>query len=236
MGNETVANISRWLRSIGVMLLLTGCVSKPDARKLIAKQAEATQHLADAKTQFAAAKTKLREVAVTHKKTVEYHAVATKWVTLIVPAVDSLLLRVPEEYKVEVETLKVQVDELRNAIASATAPIVGTTAGLAEAEANVSSGEMKLLLVTAAMDDINVHVIPKLLVEIDDITNNRDDLVARLNKVLALSGLLLAGFAAVAATRFVKATIPATWGIPVGVFAIVYGFTFFVGRWGHIFQ
>jgi len=150
-------------------LLVMGCGSRPDARKLVAKQAEATKHVAAARGQFAAAKTKLRETAAVHKKTVEQYTTATKWVTLLVPAVDSLLFRVPDEYKPEVEAIKAQVEELRIAIDLATDPIAATTQGIADTDSKVVEGEESLKLAIAAQDEINNKLAPEYVQKVNDV-------------------------------------------------------------------
>jgi len=156
---------------------------------LIAKQAEATRHVAAAKAQFAAAKTKLRDTATVHKKTVEHHAVATKWVALIVPAVNSLLFRVPDEYKPEVEAIKVQVEELRIAIELATDPINRTTQGIKDVDEKVVEGEESLKLATAAQDEINEKLAPDFLTQVNDSVES----LAKMNGKLLFWKLLTAG-------------------------------------------
>ena len=158
----------RWIACAILALAFVGCVSKPDASKLLAKQAEATKHVTAANAQFAAAKTKLRDTAVVHKKTVEHHAAATKWVALIVPAVNSLLFRVPNEYKPEVEAIKVQVEELRIAIELATDPINRTTQGIKDVDEKVVEGEESLKLAVAAQDEINAKLAPDFLTQVND--------------------------------------------------------------------
>lgn len=174
---------------IAASLALAGCVNKPDASKLLAKQAEATKHVTAAKAQFAAAKTKLRETAVTHKKTVEHHTTATKWVTLIVPAVDSFLFRVPDEYKPEVEAIKAQVEELRIAIELATDPIAATTQGLKDTDTKVVEGEESLRLAIAAQDKINTKLTPDFLAQVNESVES----LAKMDGKLLLWRLLAVG-------------------------------------------
>ena len=94
----------------------------------------------------------------------------------------------------------------------------------------------RLVSAEAAIKEMNEKWGPEYFGEVKAMAEDRDSLRSRLNKVLGIVGLLLAGAAALAATKFVKVGVPATWGIPVGAFAIVYAATFFLGRWGKLFQ
>jgi hypothetical protein len=250
MGNETVANMSQRTRKIiaqvgfvllslvliSLCLIFSGCTSRPDNRKLLEKQAEVTQNVAKAKAHFAAASVKLREAKKSNAKAAEKQVEALRWMTLIVPAVEQLALKVPDDLKPEVEALRLKVESLSAEITAAVGATAETKVAVDEADKEQDSGLARIVSVEAAIKEMNEKWGPEYFAEVNAMAEDRDSLRSRLNKVLGIVGFLLGGAAFLASTRFTKVGVPATWGIPVGAFAFVYAATFFLGRWGKLFQ
>ena len=212
------------------LLLTAGCTGKPDNTALLAKQASATKHISAAKVQFASASTKLRDARVSHTRAAASHAEATRWVTLIVPAVESLLLRVPEDLKPEVEALKLKVASLSAEIEMTTGAMTETTTGLTAATLAQSRGTAELEAGNSDINEINTNLGPAYFDDVNKIVKDNDAKTSRLNKLAGWGGLILASFAAYGASRHVKISVPATWATPGIVFGVVYAATFLIGR------
>lgn len=223
-------NVGRPFLAVVATLALAGCGGrKPDATALLARQARATQHVAAARVQFAAASVKLRETRASHTRAAASHAETTRWVTLIVPAVEGLLLRAPEDLKPEVEALKLKVEALSAEIGRTTGAMTETAAGLTAATVAQARGTTALDAGSADIAEINTKLGPDYFEKVETLAQHDAAMTARLNKLAGWGGLLLAAFAALGATRFVRLS-PATWAIPAGVFAAVYGASFLLAR------
>jgi len=160
--------------------LLAGCESKPhhysvpDPKTLLDRQKTATQQVKTAKTQFAAASIEIRAGAKSHAlaqksaaQAVASNAAAARWITLVIPAVDSLILRVPPELKADAEALKLKVETLSREIAATTGTLAATaaqmsvtTAHLEKAQIQQSSGTGALEQGNAAINEINATLAP----------------------------------------------------------------------------
>lgn len=145
-------------------LLGTGCTHRPtihqapDSAELVARQQSAARHLATAQTKFATATVGLRAIQASHTQAVAAQAEATRWVTLLVPAVDALLLQAPEDRKPEVEAIQQKVAALRAEIdrttgeMAVTAHLLTTVAGVqADGTAALEQGAAELRAINAKL-------------------------------------------------------------------------------------
>ena len=178
----------------------------PAAAKLVAKQQSAARHVAAAKGKFAAASVKLRGTQQSHTKAAAANAEATRWLTLVVPAVEQLLLKVPEDLKPEVEALKLKVQALSAEIEKTAGLMAVTTAGLASTQAEQSGGMTEIELANADINEINTKHSPEYLAAVEALAakateestgkaewHNKYDALARqgwMHKILGIAGAL----------------------------------------------
>jgi len=172
--------ISRLLLLLMLPAFLGGCNNQPriynapESTALLQRQRAATQNVRAAKTKFAVASVKIRDGSKSHAlaangtaKATASNAAAAKWLTLVIPAVDSLILRVPPELKPDAEALKLKVESLSREIdattgtlATTTAQMVQTTVHLDAATAHQSAGTAELEEANAAINEINAKLAP----------------------------------------------------------------------------
>ena len=216
--------------TLGLLALLGGCCVKPDARAWLAKQAAATEHFQKSAAGLARADVKLRQVAVTHARAEQSNQEATRWVRLLVPAVDGLLLRVPAELQAEVQAIKAQVGELSLAIDRTAGPLAQNTQDVAAVQREQLASTQALAAGRADLDELNTQVTPKFLAEVNAMVRNNAALESKINSLLGWGGLILAGFAALGVSRFIIAAVPQTYAFPAGAFALTYVATWLIGR------
>jgi chromosome segregation ATPase len=150
-------------------VLLTGCGGRVDARKLLAKQAEVTQHVTEARAHFAAASVKLRDAKKSNAKATERQAEAMRWMTIIVPAVEQLALKVPDDLKPEVEALRLKVESLSTEITAAVGATAETKAAVDEADTEQDSGIARLTKAEAGIKKINERLVPEVMEQVNDL-------------------------------------------------------------------
>jgi hypothetical protein len=211
-------------------LLLGGCSGRLDARKLLAKQAVATVKVKEAKAKFAAANVRFRASSQKQAEAAATNAKAGEAITLIVPLVDQLVLKVPPELKQEAELLKLRVDGL-------SAEIARTTGHLSEASAEMTAGRIDLDMgltrigeAEAAQTEINTKLGPEVMEAIAKLEEDYTNRGSALNKIAGFGGLVLAAFAALGSLKFTEAQQPQTWAVPAIVFATVYAASWVVVR------
>jgi hypothetical protein len=217
---------------VTLCLCLGGCSGpkRPDPTVLKKKHEEVTQKVGQAKAHFAAANVKLREAKTSNKKAEVAVGEANKWVTLIVPTLQDLVIKVPPELKAEVELMVVRMDSLSAEIRVAVSGIAETGVAVTAAVSEQANGLLRITDVEKGMADINTKYGPELFADMDKMSDYADDVTRQRNKILGLMAAGLAIAAAIATTRFVKTTIPATYSIPVVAFAVVYTAVMLWGR------
>ena len=132
---------------------------------LVNRQAQAAGHARAAKAEFAKAAVTLRAAQVSHTRTQANQAAATRWVQILVPAVEQLLLTVPPELHAEVWDVQEKLTKLRAEIAQATTGMEQTRDLLAEVQIEQRKGSDELEKVHAAHRDIAEKIVPQLLAE-----------------------------------------------------------------------
>ncbi len=195
-------------------LYLSGCTAKPttyrapSAEKLVAKQVAATKHFQAAKRKFAPAAVNLRAAQTSHTRAETSHAAATRWVTLIVPAVDELLLKAPPDLKPEVEAIKLQVASLSAEIEKTTGEMATTKQLLARADTGIAEGTQELTAGLAANEEINAKLAPAHFADVEALAahatresqekadwHNKYDTLKRqswMHRILGIAGALAA--------------------------------------------
>ena len=154
-------------------LYLHGCTAKattykaPSAEKLAAKQQSATRHVAAARTKFAAATVGLRATRTSHTAALASQAEAARWVTLVVPAVEELLLKAPADLKPEVEALKLKVAALSAEIDKTTGEMAVTARLIATTQADQAGGTAELEQGTAEIHEINSKLAPAHFADVE---------------------------------------------------------------------
>ena len=139
----------------------------PDVTKLTAKQQSATRHVVAAQVKFAAASVGLRATKASQVKAVASQAEATRWVTLVVPAVEELLLRVPADLKSEVEALKLKVAALSVEIDRTTGEMAVTAQLIGTTQAEQAGGTAELEQGTAEIREINAVLAPAHFADVE---------------------------------------------------------------------
>ena len=238
MSNRTRLIIGRIGFVLLSIVLVTLCLClgscsgppRPDPTVLKKKHEEVTQKVGRAKAHFAAANVKLQDAQTSNKKAEIALGEANKWVTIIVPALQGLVIKVPPELKSEVELMVVRMDSLSAEIRVAVGGIAETSVAVAYAKSEQANGMSRLTEVEKGMADIKAKYGPELFADMEKMSDYADDVTRQRNKILGLMAVGLAIAAAIATTRFVKTTIPATYGIPVGAFAVVYTVVMLWGR------
>lgn len=154
-------------------LYLGGCTAKataykaPSAEKLVAKQQSATKHFTAAKVKFAPAAVNLRAAQTSHTRAAASNAAATRWVTLLVPAVEELLLKAPPDLKPEVEAIKLQVASLSAEIEKTTGGMATTGQLLVRAETATAEGTQELTAGLADNEAINTQLAPAHFADVE---------------------------------------------------------------------
>jgi len=217
---------------VTLCLCLGGCSGpkRPDPTVLKKKHEEVTQKVGRAKVHFAAANVKLQDAQTSNRKAEIAVGEANKWVTIIVPALQGLVIKVPPELKSEVELMVVRMDSLSAEIRVAVGDIAETSVAVADAKSEQANGMTRLTEVEQGMADIKAKYGPELFADMEKMSDYADDVTRQRNKILGLMAAGLAIAAAIATTRFVKTTIPATYSIPVVAFAVVYTAVMLWGR------
>ena len=139
----------------------------PPAAKLVARQQSAARHVVAAQVKFAAASVGLRATKASQVRAVASQAEATRWVTLVVPAVEELLLKVPADLKPEVEALKLKVAALSAEIDRTTGEMAVTTKLIGTTQADQSSGTAELEQGTADIHEINAKLAPAHFADVE---------------------------------------------------------------------
>jgi chromosome segregation ATPase len=153
------------------LMVFCGCQRGPVLYKpvpvapLVTKEAQAAGHVRAAKAEFAKAAVTLRAAQTSHTRTQEAQAEATRWVTILVPAVQELLLKVPAELHAEVLELASKVEKLSAEIARATTGMGLTRDLLAEVQTEQRKGGDELEKANAAHRELTEAIIPQLIAE-----------------------------------------------------------------------
>lgn len=213
-----------------ILMILTGCGGRVDARKLIEKQAVATVKVKEAKAKFAAANVRFRASSQKQAEASATNAKAGEAVRIIVPMVDQLILKVPPELKQEAELLRLRVDALSVEIARTTGHLSAASAEMTAGRIDLDMGLTRIGEAEAAQTEINTKLGPEVMEAIAELEKDNARKGSALNKIAGFGGLVLAAFAALGSLKFTEASQPQTWTVPAIVFAAVYAASWIVVR------